>query len=1085
MKYIYTSILFLFFSQILFSQNENYNENLKNLLKKEQIDSAKIYIMFDLADSYKKNDDSAIFYYNEAISLSQQINNKKLLAESYFRKASFFCEKKYFDKAIGIYKQASNFFLIVDDTIGKAKSYLNIAQIYYYKKMYDSSIFFGINAKKIFEKIKEYKYEISTLELLGQISVEIHLYEDAALYYSEALNYADSIKDLKKKCILYNKLGALYLDINDLDNSLNYLNIAKKLAVDNNFDEQLSDIFFNMGELYLDKNMKNNATSYFIKSKEYYEEFDDKNNLFKVYVKLAELNKEMPFYASGFLKRASSYLNNNIDIRDKVDYYQVLSDINVKQNKYLEAFENLQKCITLKDSFLNEQQIYFAYEMEYKFQTRRKDVTIMHLNEINNLSNQLLQREKEKRKAYRWITILFFILLALLIITLANFYKNIRLNRRLKENNKKLEEAQQKLTHILDAFPEVFLEMDEYSNILYANNSFYKKIEKKKKNKFYFDDYLKSEYLEDFYTIYDSLKEKTGTKKIEAEIKFADGTYKYGIISLTSEKIRDKIVFYANIFDIDEKKQIEKFLKLLNKSIEQSPVGLVITDKDANIIYVNKFYSQVTGYQKHELIGSNIRIMKSGKNSPKLYSEMWSTLLKGQNWSGNILNKKKNGDLYWERNNISPVIDSIGKITNFIATKEDITEELEQNEKILKLYTAAEKSPVSVMILDQNAHITYVNKSFEKITGFKSSEVLGKAPSILNSEKENPKVYENLIKKIFSGEIWQGVIINKRKNGESYFSSSIVIPLKNDSGKLIGFVCNDEDITEEITTNQKLKETSFELKNKNEELISSFRYAHKIQENLMSDKNKLASIFEDFFILFLPKEIVSGDFYWTYQANNIAYIALADCTGHGVPGAFLSILGVTILESAFNEQKLVENNEIINYISKKFRAFVYNPDDTKNVLRDNMEISLISVDKSQKQISYSGARSKAYFISTQQEFKSDNNKMIDCVIKDENFCIYCLKADRHYLSTYFDYKQVKFNYNQFDEIILTTDGYIDQFSSITNKKFKRNNFEAMIYDMAFSPLKEQKKILLNNFIEFKAEEEQTDDITVIGINLDV
>lgn len=1084
MKFLFTSILLVFIASDLFSQSANNIQKLIYTIETEQNDSIKIFLMYDLAKLYEQKDlDSSNFYYHKAIELSQKINNKSLIAESDSRIAAFYKSVKQFKKAIGYYKKSSNFFLIEDDTLGKANTYFEICKIYHEIQTYDSSIYFGINSEKLFKSIKNYEKTADNEEFLGSVCTEIHLYDDAAFYFTSALNYADSANNICKKSKIYNRLGYLYLKIEDYKNSLQYLNLALDLAVNNNYEQNLSEIYFNFGEVYLYKKQKNVATSYFLKAKEYYEKYKDKNGQFKVYVRLAQLNQETPYYAMSFLRQAGLLASKDIPYQYKSDFYQIAATLYFKQKKYEEAYLFLQKRIEINDSLLNKVIIHTSYKMEYKLQTKSKESTIKQLNEINQRSNQLLEREKEKQKAYRIILILFLVVLVLLILTLANFYKNIKLNKKLKYKNKKLEEAQQKLIHILDAFPEIFLEMDENANILYANNSFYNKIEKKQKNKYYFDDYLKPEYLEDFYLIYDNLKLASGTKKIEAEIKFADGTYKYGIISLTS-KINDrKKVVYANIIDINEKKEIEKFFKLLKISVDQSPVGLVITDTDANIVYVNEHYTKVTGYGKEELVGSNIRIIRSGKNPIQLYSELWQTILKGENWHGKILNKRKNGTLYWERNNISSIVDSFGKITNFFSIKEDITEELEQNEKILKLFTAAEKNPVSVMILDSKAKISYVNKSFERITGYNAVEVVGRTPSFLDSEEENPQTYHNMKKAIYSGNIWQGVIINKRKNGQKYYSSSIIIPLKNNFDQLIGFVCNDQDITEEIVTNRKLKETSLELRRKNKEIISSFRYAHKIQENLMSNRNKLSQIFKNNFVLFLPKDIVSGDFYWTYDIDNIGYIALVDCTGHGVPGAFLSILGVTILESAFNDQHLRENNEIINYLSSKFRAFIYNADDKKDILKDNMEISLVSVDRKAKQISYSGARSKGYFLSSPKNLDSDNKSMISTVYADDDINIYCLKADRFYLSTYFQYQQVKFSYEQFDEIILTTDGYLDQFSSLTNKKLKRTNFESILVEISNIPIKEQKKVLLNTFINFKADEEQTDDVSVIGIKL--
>jgi two-component system NtrC family sensor kinase len=136
----------------------------------------------------------------------------------------------------------------------------------------------------------------------------------------------------------------------------------------------------------------------------------------------------------------------------------------------------------------------------------------------------------------------------------------------------------------------------------------------------------------------------------------------------------------------NEKKlaEAEENLVKLSHAIEQSPAIVVITDTDANIEYVNPEFTQVTGYTCEEVIGKNPRIMKSGKTSPEVYKELWSAITSGSEWKGEFCNKKKNGEHYWEHASISPVKNTEGVITNFIAVKEDITERKRMEERLLQ-----------------------------------------------------------------------------------------------------------------------------------------------------------------------------------------------------------------------------------------------------------------------------------------------------------------------------------------------------------------------------------------------------------------
>ncbi len=144
--------------------------------------------------------------------------------------------------------------------------------------------------------------------------------------------------------------------------------------------------------------------------------------------------------------------------------------------------------------------------------------------------------------------------------------------------------------------------------------------------------------------------------------------------------------------DITERVVAGKHIQTLTKAVEQSPVCVVITDLDGNIQYVNNKFSEVTGYSLNEVINKNPRILKSGTQGDEFYKELWKTILSGNTWSGELHNKKKNGELYWEYAIISPIVDAGGKILNFVAVKEDITEKKKMIEDLVEAKNKAEES---------------------------------------------------------------------------------------------------------------------------------------------------------------------------------------------------------------------------------------------------------------------------------------------------------------------------------------------------------------------------------------------------------
>lgn len=148
----------------------------------------------------------------------------------------------------------------------------------------------------------------------------------------------------------------------------------------------------------------------------------------------------------------------------------------------------------------------------------------------------------------------------------------------------------------------------------------------------------------------------------------------------------------AFIQDIEERKQAEKQLKLLSRAIEQSPVTVVITDKEGNIEYTNPKFTEITGYTLEEVKGQNPRLLQSGEQSSEFYNELWETILSGNDWHGEFQNRKKNGDIYWESAVISSIVDNQGEIAFFIAVKEDITEKKKMLQDFIKTKEKAEES---------------------------------------------------------------------------------------------------------------------------------------------------------------------------------------------------------------------------------------------------------------------------------------------------------------------------------------------------------------------------------------------------------
>jgi serine phosphatase RsbU (regulator of sigma subunit) len=254
-----------------------------------------------------------------------------------------------------------------------------------------------------------------------------------------------------------------------------------------------------------------------------------------------------------------------------------------------------------------------------------------------------------------------------------------------------------------------------------------------------------------------------------------------------------------------------------------------------------------------------------------------------------------------------------------------------------------------------------------------------------------------------------------------------------------------------------------ELAEKNKELVDSILYASRIQNALFPPDLP----FDQTFVFFLPKDIVSGDFFWYTQNNSCEWMAAVDCTGHGVPGAFMSIIGHNLLDKIVNEMKITRPSDILNKLNDEvsWTLHQYHYD---NQIHDGMDLSLVCYDPSRHLLSYSGAFNPLWIIRDGALLETRGNRysigMAPGMTKDFiNHEILLMPGDTVYLFS---------------------DGLADQFGGPFNKKLKISAFKELIIYLQKFPMSEQKKQLKMFYESWKGENHQVDDILVIGRRFD-
>lgn len=364
-----------------------------------------------------------------------------------------------------------------------------------------------------------------------------------------------------------------------------------------------------------------------------------------------------------------------------------------------------------------------------------------------------------------------------------------------------------------------------------------------------------------------------------------------------------------------------------------------------------------------------------------------------------------------------------------------------------------EKHPVNLVITDQR---------MPKMTGIEFLEkIIPKYPECIRMVLTGYSDVEAIIQAINKGRVYRYITKPWGKDDLRITIEQALetFNLKQQNRKLF------QDIQEaNLTLEKKVIERTEKIESQRREITDSIQYASRIQSALLPPKEELDMLLPSYFILSKPRNIVSGDYYWLAHKKNKVVVAVADCTGHGVPGAFMSILGLAYLNEILNQTASLRANEILNQLRRQIIKSLHQTGKTDEA-RDGMEIALCVVDFKQKKLQYSGAFRPLYLIreNVLRELKGDN---MPIGLYDDQ-------------ESAFRNEELMFKEN--DIIYMFSDGYVDQLGGPNRKTFKSRKFKQLLIDIHQKPLAEQKRGLEEEYEKWRRNIEQIDDITVMGI----
>ena len=290
----------------------------------------------------------------------------------------------------------------------------------------------------------------------------------------------------------------------------------------------------------------------------------------------------------------------------------------------------------------------------------------------------------------------------------------------------------------------------------------------------------------------------------------------------------------------------------------------------------------------------------------------------------------------------------------------------------------------------------------------------------------------------------------------------------------------------EITKQNKI------IEEKNKDITDSINYSKNIQDVILTPEAEIKTYLPNSFILFNPKDIVSGDFYFIEHINdsanpNTIAIALADCTGHGVPGAFMSIIGYTILRQSLKEKSRMVPSHTLDYLNNELQVFLRQTENKSNI-KDGMDIAFCTLNLQSQLLSYAGANNPIWIVSKQKQLCEINGNPTLMPYPDLNtdYIIYELKPDKQPIGfgeNIKDFTNHTVQLQKNDFIYLFTDGYADQFGGEKGKKFKYKQLAKLLINNVNLEISDQKTCIHDAFINWKQNNEQVDDVCIIGVGI--
>ncbi|MCX7606571.1 MAG: PAS domain S-box protein [Bacteroidia bacterium] len=508
--------------------------------------------------------------------------------------------------------------------------------------------------------------------------------------------------------------------------------------------------------------------------------------------------------------------------------------------------------------------------------------------------------------------------------------------------------------------------------------------------------------------------------------------------------------------------------------------AIVIFDPTGRPKYLSPAVAQLLGYTPTEL---QVFFRPVERSDAEAVKEYFQRLLSstGETLTLRFRYRHKGGHILW--------LEASGRgylrepsLEGVLLILRNVTDEIEYEKQYrtrLKFQSLVENSPDIIFRADKSGTFLYVNPTIEKYTGYSPSHYIRNTIYSVGFSLEEVRFWEGFISSVFeqlevqSAEIEFPSVYGVRRMAVR------AIPEVGPEGEVETIVVLLQDITELRQVQEQLhtqnlrleqaktalEQQKRELEEKNRDIMESITYARRIQGALIPGEEGLAQLFPDSFILHSLRDVVGGDFYWYAESDGHIVVAVVDCTGHGVPGAFMTFLGYTLIEAAVRERHLLDPAQILTFMHGRLRQ-MFSGQDT---MQDGMDIALCVIEPTRRILRFAGAHRPLLL------YQNARWSLISGAPTGLGGALWLDEVKSFVTHT--------FSYTAGDQLYLYTDGYLDQFDREWQKRYSHRRFREFLATWGHLPMAEQRRLLLEELLKWRGETPLTDDITVLGIRL--